>query len=382
MANRRSVMSNLLDAYAIDAFLPVAKWLAIGVVAAVVLAGLIVWLVKAKNFTKILKILAFSLFVFLLLLGICCLIMEIVKKFSPEYAEENWLNRQYLLTYVLIPLAVLLCSVLASGIALFVNVQKTEPAVKTKTLATILGAINLALLIVAGIMLAVYYGKNYSNDGYFNSETTSVNQPVLYISAALLIVAIIALAFLTDKNKKPLDTRCIAFAGVSVAMSFGLSYIKLFALPQGGSVTLFSLLPVMIFSYVYGTRKGVFICFIYGILQAIQDPWIIHPAQFLLDYPVAFAAIGLSGMFGSIRLNERFPQITFALGGIVASVLRYVSHVFSGVFAFAAYAGDVNPWIYSLGYNSFVFVDIAITLVAGILVFSSKSFVTELKKRT
>ena len=164
-------------------------------------------------------------------------------------------------------------------------------------------------------------------------------------------------------------------------MSFGLSYVKIFEMPQGGSITLFSLLPIMIFSFIYGTKKGVFVCFIYGVLQAIQDPWIIHPAQFLLDYPVAFAAIGLSGAFAKIKVFEKLPQVSFLLGGILSASIRFFSHVLSGVFAFSStYAGDLNSWLYSLGYNSFVFIDMAIVLAIGVIVFSSKAFMNELKK--
>jgi thiamine transporter len=146
-------------------------------------------------------------------------------------------------------------------------------------------------------------------------------------------------------------------------------------MPQGGSVTLASLLPLMIYAYMYGPRKGVLAGFIYGILQAIQDPWIIHPAQFLLDYPLAFACIGTAGLFARVKPLQKFPQIKFALGAIVAAVLRYASHVLSGTFAFSTTPGSGDAWIYSLAYNSFVFVDLAIVIVVGILVFSVPSFV-------
>jgi thiamine transporter len=205
---------------------------------------------------------------------------------------------------------------------------------------------------------------------------------VLYVSSVLVIAVIIALAFLLNKNNQQIDTKCLSLAGVTVAMSFGLSYVKIFTLPQGGSITLFSLLPIMIFSYIYGTKKGVFVCFIYGVLQAIQDPWIIHPAQFLLDYPVAFSAIGLSGAFANVKKLEKTPQLSFLLGGILSASLRFLSHVLSGVFAFAStYAGGTDSWLYSLAYNSFVFIDMAIVLAIGAIVFSSKSFMKELKKQ-
>ena len=85
-------------------------------------------------------------------------------------------------------------------------------------------------------------------------------------------------------------------------------------------------------------------------------------------------------MFRNVKAFQGKPQLAVALGGIVASVLRFASHLFSGVFAFSEYAGDQNPWIYSLGYNSFVFIDIAIVIVVAIAVFSSKSFMAIVNK--
>lgn len=375
-------MYNLLSGYAIDAFLPIAKWLSIGFASALIIAILIVCLTQKQNAKNTVKKLFLVLFAFLLALGLTCLIMEIAKKYSVSYAEENWLDRTALLKFVLIPVCVLTASIVISATALFlISKKNNDNGTVLKKWIRILGTINLVILVAVGVLMAIYYNQKISNDGYYNSESAAVNQPMLYILAGLLIVVLIAVAFIFDKNSKPLDTRCLATAGITVAMSFGLSYIKLFEMPQGGSITLVSLLPIMIFSYLYGTKKGVFVCFVYGILQAIQDPWLIHPAQFLLDYPVAFAAIGLTGLFNGNKKLQNYPQISFIAGGIIASIARFLSHVLSGVFAFAVYAGDGNVWAYSLGYNSFVFIDIAITLVVGALVFSSKSFLNEMQKR-
>lgn len=376
VANKGGIMKNLLTPYAIEVFLPIAKWLAIGVILAMLIGWLVVYLMKKENFIPFMKTTLFILFVFLLALGIACLIMEIGKKYSESYADENGLDTVKVITHVLIPIVVLLFLLLATAITTIIIGKKASPENATrltKKWLTIFGIIDVLALIVCGILMAIYFES-------VKEWYETLNQPVLYISSALLIIVIVALAFILDKNQKPFDTRCIALAGITVAMSFGLSYVKLFEMPQGGSITLCSLLPIMIFSFVYGTKKGVFVCFIYGVLQAIQDPWIIHPAQFLLDYPVAFSTIGLSGVFANNF--KKTPQVAFLLGGIVASVARFISHVLSGVFAFAStYAGDINSWLYSLGYNSFVFIDIAIVLVIGALVFSSKAFVKELNKQ-
>lgn len=273
------------------------------------------------------------------------------------------------------PLLVLMLAVGASAAVL--AVRRDRPVLIAAGCAV--GAALAAALVCMGI----YYGKNYADDGYFNSDVASVNQIVLYFSAAVLIALIVLLGFLFGKNdKKTFDSKSIAYAAICIALSFALSYLRIVKLPQGGSVTIASLLPLMIYSYMFGTRKGVFAGFVYGILQALQDPWIIHPAQFLLDYPVAFASIGLAGMFAGTKKLDKLPQVQFAAGAVAASVLRFVCHVLSGVFAFSAYAADknMNAWVYSLAYNSFVFADIAIAVVVGVLVFSSHSFVRQARK--
>ena len=369
-------MYNFLTPYAIDVFEPIAKWLAIGVVCALVIAGILLFFINREIFNKLFKPAFFCLLIFLLAIGIAGLSMEIAKSFNPNYISENGMDRQAVSKYVFIPTTCLLALILISAIVIAVISKKASPETverKRKIAFITCGIVCLCALIATGILLAVYFEQI---KGWYKT----LNQTALYISASLLVITVLALAFILNDNKKPIDTKCISMAGVCIAMSFGLSYIKLFPMPQGGSVTLFSLLPIMVFSYVYGTKKGVFACFIYGILQAIQDPWIIHPAQFLLDYPIAFAGIGLSGALKNVKLFAKTPQLSFVLGGIIASAFRFLSHVFSGVFAFATYGKGIDPWVYSLTYNSFVFVDIAITLVVGFIVFSSKAFVKEMKK--
>ncbi|NCA68160.1 MAG: energy-coupled thiamine transporter ThiT [Clostridia bacterium] len=181
-----------------------------------------------------------------------------------------------------------------------------------------------------------------------------------------------------DKEQKENHTKSIVYAAVCIALSFALSYIRFFKLPQGGSITLVSLLPLMIYSYMFGIRKGILAGFIYGVLQAIQDPWIIHPVQFLLDYPIAFAMIGLSGIFK--KYFTKYPILAFILGGILAGVLRYSSHVISGIFAFSSFAGEgYSAVAWGFLYNSFALVDIAIAIIAGSAMFANKAFIKQLK---
>ncbi len=368
-----SLHSLLASSYAFDAAEPVALWLTVGIVAALLIAGIALFFAKKGAFKNYVRFASIGFIFYALILGMVMLILNIIKHSDEDYLAENGISGD-VIYFVLIPLFALFAFALIAGILLF-SVSMLGAKKTFKVMSIVFGVLLAAGVVTVGVLMAVYYFKNIAEDGYYNSETASVNQLALYIGAAAMIVLAVAGAlFFGRKDKSGFDSRCIALAGVCIAMSFALSYIKLWEMPQGGSVTFVSLLPLMIFSYIYGVKKGVMAGFVYGILQAIQDPYIIHPAQFLLDYPIAFALIGFAGLFAGVRALK-LPQIRFTLGAIVAAVLRFVSHVLSGVFAFQAYAESTNVWVYSTAYNSFVFVDMALVIVAGIFVFSSPSFV-------
>lgn len=365
---------SLLADYAFDSAETVVLWLTVAVVAAIVLAGIALYFAKRDAFAKYVKYGFLAFLAYALVTGITMLSLQLTKRTSPGYLEDGYLNPD-VIGYVIVPLLVLFAVALLCGIILFA-VGKKKPEI-FKPLLIAFGALCGAGVIAAGVTIGIYYSRHIVGSGYYD---VYVDQIALYVSAAVLAVAAIVGALLFGwKDKSGFDSKSIALAGVCVAMSFVLSYIKLWSMPQGGSVTFVSMLPVMLYAYMYGTKKGVLIGFIYGIMQAMQDPWIIHPAQFLLDYPVAFAMVGFAGLFSGIKAIK-LPQIKFALGAVVAGSLRFLCHVLAGVYAFGADAVDKgfegvgNFWIYSLGYNSFIFVDIALVIVAGVLVLSSKSF--------
>ena len=154
--------------------------------------------------------------------------------------------------------------------------------------------------------------------------------------------------------------RMIANAALCLALAFVLSYIKLFDLPQGGAVTAASLLPIVAFAYSYGLAPGLVVGVAYGLLQMIQDPWIVTPVQAILDYPLAFACIALAAV------ARKLPDSWGWLAGMaLAAVGRFVCHTLTGVVFFAEYAEGtgMTPFVYSVSYNSFVFVDMAICAV-------------------
>lgn len=266
-----------------------------------------------------------------------------------------------------IPTAILIISLTATILSTILS--------QSKAVKILSGAITLLAFIVVLIFMGIRFSSGESPD-YNGLSKEDVNSIGLYVAAAFAVFAVIFFGCAFDKGREGFDTKSITYAGVSVAMSYALSYLRIVRMPQGGSITPASLLPLMIYAYTFGTKKGIIVGCAYGLLQALQDPSIIHPAQFLLDYPLAFSAIGLSGIFAKCERLEKLPQLKFALGGIVGGLARFLMHFLAGAFAFAAYAGDQNPFLYSFIYQAgYVLPDVAITIGVGIIIFSSKYFV-------
>ena len=179
-----------------------------------------------------------------------------------------------------------------------------------------------------------------------------------WIALALIVAFGVILALVTPKVKW--NAKMLATGALCIAIGFVLSYIRLVHMPQGGSITPASMLPVMMFAYAYGFGPGILCGVAYGILQMFQDPYIVGWVQAALDYPLAFAAIALAAL--ARRLPERWGWlVAIALGGLG----RFACHVLSGVVFFAEYAEGtgLSPFVYSVSYNAFVFVDLVICAV-------------------
>lgn len=346
---------------------------AIALVVVLAAVALVVKLKKPEKLASFAKGAGLIAAGFFLTVLICMISLGFAEISEKGYAEYDGIR-----DYVYIPSIVLGATVVVALIAGYVSSLFGEKPFKITMIAC--ASLCVAALIALIACIAVYFSSG--NAEYNNGAEISDSENIILYCCAVGVIALIALLALAfgRGEKKGFDSKSVAYAGVCIAMSFALSYIKFFEMPQGGSLTLASLLPLMIYSYMFGVRKGVIAGFAYGILQAVQGIWFIHPAQFLLDYPVAFCAIGLAGMFSRVKALDKLPQIKFALGAIVASALRFFSHVLAGAYAFSEYSTMENPWIYSLAYNSFVFADIAIAIGVGIVVFSAKSFLSEVKR--
>ena len=151
------------------------------------------------------------------------------------------------------------------------------------------------------------------------------------------------------------QTKVIAEIVAAVALAYVLNLVVLFRLPQGGSVTAVSMVPLLWLALRRGPKIGVLGGVVYGLMDMFPQPYIVHPAQFLLDYPLAFGALGMAGFF------KRYP-----IAGVVVGIAgRFVCHFLSGVIFFWMYApAGMNPAVYSAIYNgSYLAVELVFSII-------------------
>lgn len=156
-----------------------------------------------------------------------------------------------------------------------------------------------------------------------------------------------------------IKTKYLVYAAVAMALAMVTSRIKLFSLPMGGEVTLLSMLFVVLVGYWYGPGPGFAAGAAYGLLQFVIEPYFFTIPQVIVDYPLAFGALGFSGFF------HNSPN-GLAKGYLVAVIGRGVFAFLSGWIFFGAYAADygMSAQLYSLAYNgSYLAAEAVITLI-------------------
>ncbi len=140
-----------------------------------------------------------------------------------------------------------------------------------------------------------------------------------------------------------IQTKILTEAVAAVALSGVLHLITLFQSPQGGRVTAAAMVPVLFVAIRRGPRVGILAGIAYGLVVLLEEPFIYHPVQFLLDYPLAFGALGLAGFFRKVPL----VGVGVGIGG------RFICHFISGLVFFATYApAGMDPALYSAIYNA------------------------------
>ncbi len=171
-------------------------------------------------------------------------------------------------------------------------------------------------------------------------------KPITIIILASLLLISIAFAFREKKRESGSGyVKMIIYGSLCIAISFVLSYIRLYRFPQGGSITPASMLPMCVFAVMFGPTAGILAGFAFGMLRLIQDPYIIHWAQFFLDYPLSFGALGLAGLY---RKN-------IAISCLIGGFARFFINFLSGIIFFGSYAPEgMNVIIYSLVVNGLV----------------------------
>lgn len=164
------------------------------------------------------------------------------------------------------------------------------------------------------------------------------------ISILIAVLAVAAILAVVGPRAK-FGTKAVVYGGLCMAIAFILSYVRFYHWPQGGSITLASMLPMFVYAYIFGPVAGITAGSAYGLLQLIQDPYIVHPVQVLLDYIVAFGALGLAG----------FCRNNVSLGVLLGGFGRFIASFLSGVIFFASYAPEgMSPIIYSIAVNGMV----------------------------
>ncbi len=177
-----------------------------------------------------------------------------------------------------------------------------------------------------------------------------------YIIATVMIISIV---FLLAKPKARPNIKTLVYGGLFVTIAFVLYHIRFFRWPQGGSVTLASMLPIFVYAHIFGTRAGVAAGTAFGFLRFIQGAYILHPFQVILDYFVSFAALGLAG----------FAKQNLSVGILLGSFGRFFGTFLSGVIFFGSYAPEgMNPVIYSMAVNGAVVgVDAVICFIVALI---------------
>jgi thiamine transporter len=166
------------------------------------------------------------------------------------------------------------------------------------------------------------------------------------------------------------STKILAEIIVFVAMAGALALIShsFFVLPQGGTINL-GMVPIFWLALRRGPKIGIFAGAVLGVVDLAIEPFVINPAQFILDYPLPFACLGLAGFFRKLTIAG--PVIGVVVGGTG----RFISHFVSGVVYFANYAPTgMSPIVYSILYNgSYMVPSIVISAIVVAVLQKSKT---------
>lgn len=182
-----------------------------------------------------------------------------------------------------------------------------------------------------------------------------------HLAAGIVLFAAALLFAGKVSEKKKMGTKQLVFCAMALALAFITSYIKIFNMPWGGSVTLCSMLFIVLVGNWYGPKAGVLVGLVFGILQFIQEPYVLSFFQVCCDYILAFAALGVAGFFAKNRNG-------LVAGYIVAVIARGAFHALGGYLYWMDYMPENFPKaltsLYPILYNySYLLAEGVITVI-------------------
>ena len=205
---------------------------------------------------------------------------------------------------------------------------------------------------------------------------TGAGYAVCIVAGILLfLLAIVFAGKGSEKNK--MTTKQLGFCAMAIALAFVTSYIKIFGMPWGGSVTLCSMLFIVLVANWYGVKAGVLVGLSYSILQFIQEPFVLSFFQVCCDYILAFAALGIAGLFAK-------QSNGLVKGYIVAVLARGVFHTLGGYLYWMEYMPENFPQslrsIYPIVYNYSYLLAEGIITVAILMIPAVSGALNQVKK--
>ena len=174
--------------------------------------------------------------------------------------------------------------------------------------------------------------------------------------ACVLLLGLLLLFFFKKDTKVPL--KALTYSAICLSIALVLSQLRIYRMPMGGSITAGSMLFISLVGYWFGLKPGVLAAISFGFLRLIFDPFVIHPVQMLLDYPLAYAALGFSGLFRERRYGLIKGYLVGSTGFLFCTTL-------SGVLFFSVFFPEgVNVWFYSFLYNiTYIGPEVAFSLI-------------------
>ena len=173
-----------------------------------------------------------------------------------------------------------------------------------------------------------------------------------------------------NTQKTHLHLRALCEGAILVAIAQVLGYIKLYEMPNGGSIN-FSMLPIFLYCARWGFARGMLASFAFSCLQFLFDGgFAISWVSIIGDYILAYTVLGFAGAFYKMKGG-------LFIGTVVGSFARWVVNHIVGATVWAEYMPETffnmtmtTPWFYSAIYNGFyIAVSMALCLVVEALLY-------------